>query len=810
MQTSKRMRVARSVLRKILPLVSVGFLVLAAAPLASGQQQEQSGIESGNYIIKQSIEFGGRIVSTGGSRDTYNTFVNLQEGARLLDFTTEMTSKNHQGLLFDRLFFSNFGYGGDPNNVSILRVSKDKWYNFDAQFRRDINAWDYSLLANPLNPTTPTFVNAPAGFTPIISQSPHSMDTVRRMSDVNLTLLPQSRIRVRLGYSRNIQEGPSFTTFHEGTEALLFQHIKTTVNSYRFGVDFKVLPKTNISYDQLFTYYKGDTGVMDQNQLFHLSNGVPVDIGVSLNAGANQPCAGTFQVTGFVNPACNAYVSYTTNGRTRTSGPTEQISVQSNYFHNWDISARASYTGGNMLVDGYNEAFTGLSSRNFLADRNSTGPVIGRRVAATADVGATWHVTSKLNLSDSFHFANYHNPAEWDFALCEFFSNSMLVAPKAFSTTNALPATCSSPAGATVGTPVHSSSSAADITVGKSSQLLKVDEKNNLSEAAYQFSQHFGARLGFRYRSRMEADSDFESATFVFFPSLQNSRALTVPFNVDANGNTVNCPVANNKADGTCIITPAPLLDTSSVPVHEYSGLAGLWAQPVNNWRISFDTEFMSADNAFTRISPRQTQEYRVRTKYRLAEWFTLGGSIRMWEGRNNVSEINNLQHNRAYGFYASFDKGSKTSLELGYDYADVFSQILICYTSSAAPAGLLKCPASTLVQQVSTYMDHSHFIHFTLMVRPAKHLTARLGSNITVTNGSALLLTPNAPPGTLNSHYYQPYAGLDYDFAKRWTARANWGYYGYNEGLTAVPQDQIAPRNFRSNLETLSLRYAF
>ena len=42
------------------------------------------------------------------------------------------------------------------------------------------------------------------------------------------------------------------------------------------------------------------------------------------------------------------------------------------------------------------------------------------------------------------------------------------------------------------------------------------------------------------------------------------------------------------------------------------------------------------------------------------------------------------------------------------------------------------------------------------------------------------------------------------------WTARANWGYYGYNEGLTAVPQDQIAPRNFRSNLETLSLRYAF
>ena len=34
---------------------------------------------------------------------------------------------------------SNFGYGGDPNDVSRLRVSKNKWYNFDALFRRDEN-----------------------------------------------------------------------------------------------------------------------------------------------------------------------------------------------------------------------------------------------------------------------------------------------------------------------------------------------------------------------------------------------------------------------------------------------------------------------------------------------------------------------------------------------------------------------------------------------------------------------------------------------------------------------------------------------
>ena len=44
------------------------------------------------------------------------------------------------------------GYGGDPNNASRLRMGKNKWYDFDAIFRRDENVWDHSLLANPLIP----------------------------------------------------------------------------------------------------------------------------------------------------------------------------------------------------------------------------------------------------------------------------------------------------------------------------------------------------------------------------------------------------------------------------------------------------------------------------------------------------------------------------------------------------------------------------------------------------------------------------------------------------------------------------------
>src|SRR5580704_3045280 len=130
-------------------------LTLLLGPPARAQDDEQKGIEQGNYNIKQSIEFGGRFASIGGDTQTYDTFVNLQQGPRLLGFTTEMQSLDHHDALFDRLYFSNFGYGGDPNDVSRLRVSKNKWYDFDALFRRDENFSNYSLLANPLNPTTP-------------------------------------------------------------------------------------------------------------------------------------------------------------------------------------------------------------------------------------------------------------------------------------------------------------------------------------------------------------------------------------------------------------------------------------------------------------------------------------------------------------------------------------------------------------------------------------------------------------------------------------------------------------------------------
>src|SRR3984957_1264499 len=258
------------------------FAIVAVALFLSPSAQAQDdtggskGIDSGDYSIHQSIEFGYRANEINGNKDTYDTFENLGSGVRLFDYTLEMRSLDHKGLLFDNLSFSNFGYGGDPNDVSRLRMDKNKLYDFRVLFRRDKNFWDYNLWANPLNPaalnppgslTTGCYVGAPTTTFPqgnptycsspsvAINNSPHSLDLVRRMQDYDLTLLPNSTVQFRLGYSHNRDEGPGFFTTDGGTISDFSENYSNTTNAYRAGVDFKILPRTTISYDQFLNYY---------------------------------------------------------------------------------------------------------------------------------------------------------------------------------------------------------------------------------------------------------------------------------------------------------------------------------------------------------------------------------------------------------------------------------------------------------------------------------------------------------------------------------------------------------------------------
>src|SRR5580692_2943862 len=288
---------------------------------------EPDGVTRGGYQIHQSIELGYRSTDVTGSGDMYDTLVNLHTGPRILDQTLTMQSVDHQDLLFDNLYLNSVGWGGDPNNYARLRADKNKWYNFQSSFRRDQSFFDYDLLANPLNPPT----SAPS--IPILN-SPHSFATTRRMSDFDLTLLPQSTVSFRLGYSHNNMTGPSYSSIHEGTEASLLQDWNTTMNSYRLGVDFRIAPRTVLSYDQVLDYYKGDTDYQLNPINEALLPGTPVSsvsLGLSFDTANKEPCAvptgqSSLIVNGtLTNVTCSAYSSYSRNQRIRTSTPSLRV-----------------------------------------------------------------------------------------------------------------------------------------------------------------------------------------------------------------------------------------------------------------------------------------------------------------------------------------------------------------------------------------------------------------------------------------------------------------------------------------------------
>ncbi|MCP5115831.1 MAG: hypothetical protein GY953_33815, partial [bacterium] len=72
-----------------------------------------------------------------------------------------------------------------------------------------------------------------------IAGGQHAFDTARRWQDHDLTLLPQSPFKLFLGYSRNLQDGPAFTTFNlngsRGDEFPLFADTRRERNEYRLG-----------------------------------------------------------------------------------------------------------------------------------------------------------------------------------------------------------------------------------------------------------------------------------------------------------------------------------------------------------------------------------------------------------------------------------------------------------------------------------------------------------------------------------------------------------------------------------------------
>ena len=736
---------------------------------------ENEGTTYGGYEIRQTIEAGGRIANPSGNLGMWDSYVNLYSGPRLLSETLDMHSPTHTGYLFDDLTFSNFGYGGDPNNVTRLQIQKGTLYNFEGSFRRDKNFFDYDLLANPLNPPTSN-PNIPITF------SPHLFETTRRMTDFNLKLFDQAPVTLRFGYGHYINDGTAFSSVHEGTDSLLLQPTQNTSDNYQFGISFRFFPRTSLNYDQFFTHYKNDSSWQLAGASFNLANGTPVDLGLPFNTVAGQPCSSPLVAGGAANPSCNGALSYARFSPIRNDYPVEQFSFQSSYFRSVDMSGRVSYSGSESDRPDYSESFNGLITRSALRTLQQTGPASSRRINTSVDYATTIRVTDKFRIVDSFRFSNFRIPSQFLLTESDQFGATLTTVPNTYN-----PATCPPPFTAAA-CPQHTSSSGADVTTANINNFLGQDMKINTFELEYDFTKRISAYLGFRYLRR-DIDVGLNYVELgTYFPKLPTRGGCT------------------NVVNNICTLTTVLQDENDFTEINGYSGIFGFSARPTNSIRVNFDTELYSADNTFTRVSPRQFQDYRVRATYKPKPWFSASSAIVIREGRNNTSDIGHLEHNRSYAFNFAITPNDKFSLDLDYDYNDVFSRTNICFVTTPSPPVAISCGGSPFASGLSFYTENASSGGGGLEFRPIPRVSTGIGYTITSSVGDTLILNPNAPTGPLSYNYHLPQATLAIDLTKRLTYRTSWNFYDYNEKSDPGP---TAPRNFRGNVFTLSMRYA-
>jgi hypothetical protein len=819
-------------------ILVVALLICSPFARAQGGPGETKGKDSGGYNVQESIEAGYRTDYVNGNTDTYDTFVNLGAGLRLFDYTLEMRSLDHNGLLFDNLNFTNFGYGGDPNDVTRLRIGKNQWYDFRGLFRRDKNFWDYNLLANPLNPST----SIPAVG---IATSPHALDLVRRMQDYNLTLLPQSRVTLRLGFSHNRDEGPGFFTTDGGTVPEFNEHYSYTTNSYRVGVDFKLLPRTTISYDQFLSYFKQGNVVTDnpENSGYQLANGTPVDPGIiwSTNGPVEiLPCAAPVATApNIFNPDCNAYLSYSQAGSSRNFMPTERLRFQSNYFKNFETSGSFGYSTADNSIPNFNEVVNDFVSRNGSRGSTTGGPADAKRVSVNANWSGAYAVTDRFRILDSFRYDNWRIPGLWNTSETNIFGQMQaglvgLAQPQAVFTAATFLSLCPAPYTA-VTCPSHATSSSADIVDGPTSSFLGQNIRSNTFEVQYDVSKRLTARIGYEYTNRTIADfnATFYSAE-TYFPGGTGGTAANYYFAargacaVPMGGTappaacTENVDPATGQLISLTFSGPAAGNDTSRNlnGISENTLLAGFIARPMDSLRITGDFQFGYNDYSFTRISPRQVQSYKVHANYKPRAWINLDGAVDLHENRDNVSTVNDIEHSRSYSFVTTLLPNSKMFFDLGYTYSDMYNQAEICYydaASGAPPTSFCQTSlgySATAVAGLGSYSSKQHFLYGDVTWKPVPRLTASVGYAGTFVGGNTLAIDPLQVPGTLAFNYQKPYARAVFDLGKGFSYRMTWNYYGYNgkgQASNAIPGLAAIPiQDFNGSTAEFALRYAF
>ncbi len=715
----------------------------------------------GNYSMHSNVELGGVISDWSGSDPMWATMVNEGTGMRILNQSLEMHTVNPSKTpFFDTLSTASFGYGGEPNDVSYLKFSKGRLYDFSGGFRRDRNYFDYNLLDNSLlstaTPATPVLVPQP--------DSLHIFNTVRRNTDLLLTLFPVSRFSFRAGYNLNVHEGPTYSTVHYAGDVQVLEMFQNTGQTYIGGVDVKLAKRTTLSYDQFYGYYKGDSTFQLAPTPFTLSNGTPVSLGVDVLTGPTVTC-GTGSnktqnvINGIANPYCSGTIVSSSVSPIRTSFPTEQMRFSSHYWDKVSFNGRFLYSGGTYDVNNFNQTFNGLNTRTFVRQEIETGGMANGRLAdnkranSVGDFGVVADLNRFLSVSDSFVFRNLRTSG---------YSIMNTEAWVGKATTSMLtPLTTITPT----------------TTQATNSAFLNQQNIGNTILGEVMVNRALKFSGGWRFNDRNIVDPGdnltWHQNGLLLGAVILPSRVVRVNVNYD----TLNSKSANSQ-------TPS---------------------------------------NTYTREAPNELYHIRARGLVTPAKWINFAVTVNDFQAKNTDPLVNHQEHNHDYSFAAQIIPTETFSLDFNFARDDVFSQTDICYAftpnvNAPLPVGATNAGTCTVANSGTGVGDPSYYLgngyynapvtYFAgaLSWAPSKYFRYNGGYRLTDTNGTAEFLNPLMVPGALQSKVVSPFSDLLINIAPQWAWHGNWVHHGYDEAGGPGP----AARSFHGDVVTLGVKYAF
>jgi len=806
------------------------------------------------YTVHEAVDLGGHMTNVMGSSAMYGTLVNMGSGPRVLGETFELRAMpGTKNTIVDSFKAYAGGLGGDPYSFAKVNFYKGKIYEFSGLFRRDRQYFDYDLLGNPnIVPSsipigsskspTGTFAWGP------VSQSPVMFNSVRRMTDTNLTLYPLATFTYRVGYSRYNFEGPSLSPSYTIAkyDALLSNYQRNSIDDFTGSIEWKPVQGTRLIFEEQVSHYKQDSyfTLAPSTMVAQEADGRRVSIGNWDSiapygiAGCNTTSMGgaytnstnytiftpaqTGSTLPVINAACSVVTSYMRSQPTRILSPTEILRLQSSSIKNVTMNGNVRYTTANMNLPNYYEGVQGLMGAVRSIAYN--GYAKAHRAVIAADYGFIWQASPTFTLADQANFSNAQEPG---------YSNL--------------------PIATTLSTPTDTKTSTGNETITYSGALT--------SGHAQALPHGVNGVLTYNFFGQMFLTNNLTAS---WEPSPRTTLSLTYRYG--------NHDIAQGVPHNTAI--PAALADpvNGTVSITENAGILGAAYRVTNNWNVNGSVEIGYFDNAFTSVGARQFKQFKVRSAYKPRPWATISAAYNDRERHNNTNNnldavaagqavyygpINHVDYSRIASVGAMLAPNEKFGLDFNYGYTDVYTATNICFTSGASATlpgtATLKngvpnvCPGifarggTTLVDFFARdYVNApTQYGSVSLNLSPVRKFHSNVGYRISAVNGDRFFNDARDVAGSLVSTYQSPFANVSWKFSPKMTWKAEYNYYGYGEGgpsgaqycsttvsvsASVVPCASLAyttgrteassglsaARNFHANNVTLGVHYEF